>query len=215
MSGSLPDNAALTALRHRQRAQVVTLFPALVLFMIASIAIAVDLVVFNLVRSELQKATDAAALAAVRYAPACPDVDLRCLRLVPEPSTSPPDPACTIADPVPDHQSSCTVATSYFGYNAALASALCQPAPTTRTYVGSAPGGAGNVGRNIVTVTATCDAWYLTGRVFGLTWISINVSSTAGLFQNDGQVKPYSVVSNGTDPSLIQTFPLLAARLVS
>ena len=157
-----------TGTHHRHRGQIIVIAPVAILAFVGMLGMVVDLAFFQLLRSEMQNAADAAALASVRYDPICP--------------YAPPDYLSCASDNAANKAP--TVARDYAGdpasarYNGSLVRTLCASSPVVSPQPGVlrrpavAPA---------MTVVITCEAGWFGARLFGLGPIEIWVTSTAAI----------------------------------
>jgi uncharacterized membrane protein len=149
----------------RQRGQAIALVPIGLIAMFGMLALVVNLGLIFLLRSELQNAVDAAALAAAWYYPVCQEQE----------GTGSGARLCGS-----DFPSAAGAATFYFNRNVSIASQLCDLSGNPQVEPGGNPQ-ATTLPPNYVIVYATCTAHMSFGGLFNLTVLAVNASSTAAL----------------------------------
>lgn len=138
--------------------------------MVGVLALVVNAGLMYMIRSEMQNAADAAALAAVWYPPVCQDSE----------PLSPPTPP---APPPQCGDSRGTDAVSagqaYFAQNTRIASGLCVSLPLAQVSAGAnAPS---QLPPNYVVVSAICTANVTFGSIFSIPSITLKVNAVAAL----------------------------------
>jgi uncharacterized membrane protein len=152
---------------HRQPAQAIGLAAVSIIALVALLAFVVDAASFFIIRSELQNAADAAALAGVALCP-CP----------------------------PNDAGARAIAEQYVRLNAPNAEKLCRHTvafnPVTDVDFPSASLNGGS--SPAMRVTVRCQADYTFGRIINLVSRTISANATAVLGRWDTSVTPHQIV---------------------
>jgi hypothetical protein len=163
----------------RQPGQTIVLVPIGLIAMFGMAALIVNIGLIFMLRSELQNAVDAAALAAAWYFPVCQEQT--------GPGGGPPHVCGS------DFSSADSAARFYFNRNVPIASRLCDLSGNPNVLPGGNPQ-AVTTPPNFVIVYATCTAHMSFGGIFSVTALSVDASATAALCD--------AGVQNNTNPPL-------------